>query len=380
MNCDYFVQNLCRSCAWLNKSYDEQLRAKETNLRQLFSELDVEQWLPAVASPTSGFRNKAKMVVSGTVDQPLLGILDEHNHGLDLSRCPLYAPHFFSVFETLKQFIRKAQLSPYQIEKQKGELKYILLTYSRSRNAWMLRFVLRSDKLVQNIQQRLTWLQGAIADLLVVSVNIQPEHKAVIEGEHEIVLTQNSALPETLNGIPLYISPRSFFQTNTAIAEKLYATAGMWSREQSAYSVWDLFCGIGGFGLHCTPQDGELLGIEITPEAIASATRSAQERGIKTIAFHALDVEQSINVSRSKPDLLIVNPPRRGVGKPICDWINRLQPDSLIYSSCNAETLVHDLARLKNYRVKKIQLFDMFPHTLHYEVITLLKWKETVAE
>ncbi len=370
--CPYYNSNQCHSCTWLEKPYTQQLVDKDNELRELLKDFKVEQWLPPVASSPFAFRNKAKMVVSGTVDQPLLGILDDHQRGIDLSRCPLYADYFYPVFDTLKQFIRKAQLNPYNIEKQKGELKYILLIHSRHQNAWMLRFVLRSETMVDAIRQRLTWLQDNIANLVVVSINIQPEHKAIIEGEREIVLTRTDALLEKLNGIPLYISPRSFFQTNTEIAEKLYATAAEWSRPLQAKQVWDLFCGIGGFGLHCTPPNATLRGIEITPEAIQSATRSAQEIGLQSVTFSALDVDVSIATDAKMPDLLITNPPRRGIGKRICEWITSTQPQHLLYSSCNAVTLAQDLNRIDGYAVKRVQLFDMFPNTEHYEVLVML--------
>lgn len=370
--CPYYNSNQCHSCSWLEKSYAQQLIDKDSELQELLKDFEVEQWLAPVASSPFAFRNKAKMIVNGTVDQPLLGILDDNQRGIDLSRCPLYADYFYPIFDILKQFIRKAQLNPYNIEKQKGELKYILLTHSRHQNAWMLRFVLRTETMIDAIRQRLTWLQDNITNLAVVSVNIQSEHKAIIEGEREIVLTETDALLEKLNGIPLYISPRSFFQTNTDIAEKLYATAAAWSRPLQPKQVWDLFCGIGCFGLHCTPQNASLRGIEITPEAINSATRSAHELGLHSVSFNALDVDANFSPNVAAPDLLITNPPRRGIGAHLCEWINTTKPRHLLYSSCNAETLAEDLKRIDNYEIERVQLFDMFPNTGHYEVLVML--------
>ncbi len=141
--------------------------------------------------------------------------------------------------------------------------------------------------------------------------------------------------------------------------------------------MWDLFCGVGGFGLHLASsiqgQLRDLTGIEIAPKAIASAARSASELGLTAVRFQALDAAAFAKASEDAPDLLLVNPPRRGLGAALCQSVLLLQPAWLIYSSCNPETLASDLALLsQDYQLLKVQLFDMFPHTQHAEVLTLL--------
>ncbi|MXG38032.1 methyltransferase domain-containing protein, partial [Escherichia coli] len=127
--------------------------------------------------------------------------------------------------------------------------------------------------------------------------------------------------------------------------------------------MWDLFCGVGGFGLHCTTPEMRLTGIEIAPEAIASAKQSAAELGLTNLHFQALDSTQFATAEGEIPDLVLVNPPRRGIGRELCDYLCRMAPPFIIYSSCNAQTMAKDIARLPGYRVEWVQLFDMFPDT-----------------
>ena len=374
MNCVEFLAGRCNSCSQLSVPYSEQLAKKQQQLADLMAPFTEAQLLPAVASPEEGFRTKAKMVVSGTKEQPVLGILNGQTP-VDLSACPLYPPSFASAFALIKSFIQRASLTPYQLEQKQGELKLILLSQSQHSGRFMLRFVLRSKNCLASIQKHLPWLQQQWPELEVCSVNIQPVHMAVLEGPEEILLTPQELLREELNGIPLYLTPQSFFQTNTAVAAALYATARQWAEVIPGQRLWDLFCGVGGFGLHLAQdQNRRLTGIEIAPKAIASATRSASELGLTDVKFQALDAAAFAKASDYAPDLLLVNPPRRGLGSALCQSVLALQPAWLIYSSCNPQSLASDLAVLNNdYQLLKVQLFDMFPHTEHAEVLTLLQ-------
>jgi 23S rRNA (uracil747-C5)-methyltransferase len=206
-------------------------------------------------------------------------------------------------------------------------------------------------------------------ELKVVTANIQPVHMAILEGDEEIFLTEEHRLEERFNGIPLYIRPKSFFQTNPAVAEKLYRTAAEWAGETKPARLWDLFCGVGGFALHCAAPEREITGIEIESEAILCARDSAQKSGFEGLRFESLDAATFSATAGAAPDVLIVNPPRRGLGEQLCKWIARIAPERILYSSCNAMSLAKDLEQLSGYRVNRVQLFDMFPHTPHYEAL-----------
>lgn len=372
MQCALYDAGRCRSCQWIDQPVPQQLAMKMASLRTLLDGLPVAEWCTPVGGPEQGFRNKAKMVVSGSVEKPLLGMLHRDGSPEDLTDCPLYPASFYPVFAALKPFIARAGLTPYNVARKRGELKYLLLTESQLDGGLMLRFVLRSETKLDQLRAALPALQAELPQLKVISVNIQPVHMAIMEGEQEIWLTDQRALAERFNDVPLWIRPQSFFQTNPSVAASLYATARDWVRALPVKHMWDLFCGVGGFGLHCATPEMTLTGIEIAPEAIACATQSAEELGLHNLHFQALDSTAFATAQGAVPDLVLVNPPRRGIGKPLCDYLSAMAPQWIIYSSCNAETMAKDIRALPGYRIERVQLFDMFPHTAHYEVLTLL--------
>lgn len=372
MQCALYDADRCRSCQWIERPIAEQLAAKMADLQTLLAGFTVADWCTPVCGPEQGFRNKAKMVVSGSVERPLLGMLHRDGTPEDLTDCPLYPPSFAPVFAALKPFIARAGLTPYNVARKRGELKYLLLTESQLDGGMMLRFVLRSENKLAQLRAALPWLQAQLPQLKVITANIQPVHMAIMEGEQEIFFTEQQALAERFNGVPLWIRPQSFFQTNPTVASALYATARDWVRALPVNHMWDLFCGVGGFGLHCATPEMTLTGIEIAPEAIACAKQSAAELGLDKLYFQALDSTQFATAQADIPQLVLVNPPRRGIGKALCDYLSEMAPQYIIYSSCNAQTMAKDIAHLPGYRIEKVQLFDMFPHTAHYEVLTLL--------
>ncbi|EOC1553052.1 23S rRNA (uracil(747)-C(5))-methyltransferase RlmC, partial [Cronobacter dublinensis] len=372
MHCALYDAGRCRSCQWIEQPLDTQLADKMTDLRALLAELPVGDWCAPVSGPEQAFRNKAKMVVSGSVEKPLLGMLHRDGTPVDLTECPLYPASFYAVFAALKPFIARAGLTPYNVARKRGELKYLLLTESTLDGGLMLRFVLRSTTKLEALRAALPALLAQLPQLRVVTANIQPVHMAIMEGDEEIWLTAQQALAENFNGVPLWIRPQSFFQTNPTVASALYAAARDWVRALPVNHMWDLFCGVGGFGLHCATPHMTLTGIEIAPEAIASASASAQQLGLHNVHFQALDSTDFATGQQAVPDLVLVNPPRRGIGEALCDYLSRMAPQYIIYSSCNARTMAKDIKQLPGYRIARVQLFDMFPHTAHYEVLTLL--------
>lgn len=384
MHCIHYLNGDCRSCEWLEIPYSEQLEQKTEALKRLLSPYFLQNTaiLPSIGSAEKHFRNKAKMVVSGSVECPILGILKNPSDpysAIDLADCLLYPESFSPLFPILRDFIGRAGLVPYNIAKKRGELKYILITESQYNQSVMLRFVLKSEAKRPLVERELPALLEKLPPHSVVSLNIQPQHAAVLEGEQEIFLTPEQTLEEHFNGIPLFIRPQGFFQTNPQIAAQLYATAQNWVADLPITHLWDLFCGAGGFGLHCAyqlqKQQGyiSLTGIEISPSAIACAQKSAEKLGLADIEFASLDSATfALNTTSPRPDLIIMNPPRRGIGKSLAEFLNQLGAPYLLYSSCNAKSMATDFACLTSYQIAKVQLFDMFPHTEHYEVLTLL--------
>jgi len=370
MLCHHFEAGRCRSCAWLGTPYDAQLVAKQRLVEELVA-MPAGSWLPPVASAGMGFRNKAKMVVHGTVEEPTLGILGPTGSGVDLRDCPLHTAGIRAALPALAGFVTRARLAPYDVAARRGELKHLLVTESPD-GELMVRFVLRSQEPVARIRKHLPALRAELPALAVASVNLLPEHKAVLEGDRELLLTERETLTMRVAGLALHLRPQSFFQTNTAMAAELYARGRAWVAEAAPGTVWDLYCGVGGFALAVAGTGAAVTGVEVSGEAVASATLSASEAGLDGVRFIAADATAYAVGSAAPPDLVVVNPPRRGVGPELAGWLERSGVARVLYSSCNAQTLATDLAAMPSLRPVRGQLLDMFPHTAHYEVLTLL--------
>ncbi len=366
--CSYYDTHVCHSCGWIDYHYAEQLKLKFTRLHTLLEPFSVRDWIKPATSPLKGFRNKAKMVATPSLQGVVLGLSDE----VSLIDCPLYDVSMQKVLHSVQAWLRELGIKAYDVKKRKGELKYVLLTRSSADNSMMLRFVLRSHGIVSRLENSLPSLIAAHPELKVVTANIQPVHMAILEGDEEIFFTEQRRLEDRLNGIPLFIRPKSFFQTNPEVAAKLYKTAAEWVDESKPNRIWDLFCGVGGFALHCASPERDIIGIEIEPEAIACARDSAARLEMSNLRFESLDTASFGADSGAKPDVVIVNPPRRGLGEQLCKWLMRVDADRILYSSCNATSLAKDLESLSGYTLRRVQLFDMFPHTEHYEVLVEL--------
>ncbi|WP_416953716.1 methyltransferase domain-containing protein [Nocardioides sp. T5] len=367
--CHHFDAYRCRSCTLLGTTRDDQLSDKEAHARGLVS---APVWLPTVAGPDVGFRNKAKMAVGGTVDAMTLGILDRDLVGVDLRDCGLHSDGLRAALDRVGSWVSDAGLTPYDVGARRGELKHVLLTESPD-GELMLRLVMRSTALEARVRSRLPALLEAVPALRVVTINLQPEHKAVLEGEREIVLTAESTLPMRLaTGVTLRLGPRSFFQTNTRVAEALYDQARSWvAALPEVHTAWDLYCGVGGFALHLAGPGRDVLGVEVSADAVDAASSTAAELGVAA-QFVAADATAYALGSDAVPDLVVVNPPRRGIGSDLAAWLETSGVRHVVYSSCNAESLARDLALMPSLRPVEARVLDMFPHTTHYEVMVLL--------
>lgn len=414
--CQLHDASLCRSCPNLDLPLAQQLQLKQSAVQAtLAGQVETAAWLEPFASAPSHFRNKAKLAVSGTTHAPVLGLVDRFDNGTDLTSCPLHVNEIKAALAPLTRAITRMGLQPYSIVKRRGELKHVLITASAN-GQLMVRFVLRSTAQLPAIRKGAPRLQSELPGLRVLSVNIQPRPAAILEGEREIILSQDSTLdmplylPE-LGGdgvvvnnkksvLPLVLPPQSFFQTNSDVAAGLYAQARAWARDyaggqagaltgepgaggahpdatQSSQSIWDLYCGVGGFALALAQPGAQVLGVEVSAPAIDGARAAAARLGLTSpqVRFEAGDasvLDASGQVyGHDKPDLLVVNPPRRGIGE-LAASIEGSGIKRVLYSSCNPASLAKDLEVMSSYRVRRARLFDMFPYTNHAEVLVEL--------
>lgn len=372
--CPHYEAWRCRSCTLLPLEYPDQLASKEASCRALLADVADPVWEPAVTSAPAGFRNKAKLVVGGTAADPTLGILDRLGAGVDLRDCALYPAGLQAAFHPLAAFIGRADLVPYDVPTRRGELKNVLVTVSPD-GELMVRFVLRSTEALPRIRKHLPALLADLPQARVVSANLLPEHKAVVEGEQEVLLTEQITLRMRVNGLDLHLRPQSFFQTNTEVAAALYRQGRQWVDLAGPAEVWDLYCGVGGFALHATAPGRRVTGVEVSAEAVASAEQSRDEAGLTGVRFLVGDATEAAEQRAQdggRPDLVVVNPPRRGIGPRLAGWLESSGVPEVVYSSCNAQSLARDLAAMPSLRATRARVLDMFPQTDHYEVMVAL--------
>lgn len=376
--CSYFNQSICRSCDLLTLDYLDQIQLKERTLRNALTEISPVKLLDSVKSAPMNFRNKAKLVVTGTVENPILGLWGESNldEGRELLECPLHVKAINEILPVLKEFITLSKLEPYQISSKKGELKGVILFHSESSNETYLRLILRSKESIDRIKKNQNFLLNRFPHLKCLSVNIQPVAHAILEGEEELFITNNTSINHKSGSVTFSLGPRAFVQTNQAVAEKLYATAAQWVKEADSERFMELFCGQGAFSFHCAPYIKAGLGIEINPDAIGEAKKTAEKYHQDHLKFKSADAGSiKETIEEFAPDIILVNPPRRGLAGA-CELLLESKPEKIIYSSCNHETLVSDLKKLAiDYEIVRAQIFDMFPHTNHFETLVELNRK-----
>lgn len=353
-------------------TYEDQILAKERRVHDLLGASGETRWLPTVTSPESGYRNKAKMVVAGSADDPTLGILDENGLGVDLIDCGICAPSLRATFPAIIRAIRQSGLAPYSVPQRRGDIKYVIVTLSPSGEI-MVRFIVRSAENIPALRGQTSALISLRPEIKVISVNIQPDHKAVLEGDEEVILTPQKHLTMSLAGLELRLRPQSFFQTNTAVAAELYEQVRSWVHQTQPAKIWDLYCGVGGFAFASAGPNRLITGVETSKEAVRSARATAQSTGATTVTFRAADSTAFALNAKTHPDLVIVNPPRRGIGSRLGEWLNTSGIAQIIYSSCNPQSLRNDLDQLPGYRIREGRVLDMFPNTEHLEVAVLLE-------
>ena len=367
--CSYYNENKCKSCDLIESSYSEQITLKQDVLSRSLQGLKVPEFLTPVTSGQTHFRNKAKLVVSGTLEDPVIGIL-----GSELLDCPLHLQKINELLPALKAFISTAKLVPYDISQRTGELKGLILFHGEATNETYLRFVLRSKEAIDRIKKHLPSFQSAFPHLKCISINIQPIPQAILEGEEEIFLTERTSILHRLGDITFRLGPRAFVQTNQVVASTLYRTAANWIEEANLKKFVELYCGQGAFSFFAAPYVESGLGIEINEDAINVANETAKEFKLTQLNFKSADAASVGElVKQFSPEVILVNPPRRGLDKAINVLLDN-KPEVIIYSSCSHETLARDLKELKNnYCISKIQIFDMFPNSSHFETLVELK-------
>lgn len=368
----------CLGCPLISMQYQAQLQFKQQRVEQAlaalipaesFSALPV---LPAV--DTLGYRTSAKLVFARKREKLLLGLYRRGSHDVvDIAECPVHHPLINRIAAIVRDDVARQQVSIYHPRHQRGLLRYLLIRVSPDNGRALVTFVCH-DRDYQDLPKLAKKLVKKVPEVIGVHQNINSSSGNVILGTESIKLLGHPDLIEQIGDIRLHIAPESFFQVNTRQAARMYALITDWAALTGKETVVDLFCGIGGIALSLAKGARSVTGIEVVPEAVRNAKANAALNNLGNCRFVAGDALAELQRLASSPDLVTVNPPRKGCGEELTRHLIALRPAQIIYVSCDPDTLAADLKQLLDggYRIKRLQPVDMFPQTAHIETLVQL--------
>ena len=389
--CAHF--GLCGGCKWQYLSYKDQLAFKQQIVEDAFSRIgkvDIGEVLPIMGAPADrSYRNKLEFTFSNKrwlTQEQIDSEEDFERNGLgfhikgyfdkvvDVEQCHLQD----SLQNEIRNFIRPRALEKgitfYDIRERRGNLRNLILRNNR-RGEWML--ILAIWELDEDIKSLLEEVKEQFPQISSLQYVINQKANDTISDLDCVVFHGSDHLIETLGEYRFKIGPKSFFQTNTEQAERLYGKAIEFAGLKGGETLYDLYTGVGSIGIYMSNGCEKVVGLEYVPEAIEDAKENARLNDINHCHFYAGDVKDLLGPElfekHGKADVLVVDPPRAGMHGDVVESILEAEPPKVVYISCNPSTQARDIALMDaKYRVEKIQPVDMFPQTTHIENIALL--------
>lgn len=397
----------CGGCQVQAMDYAAQLAFKEKKVRNNLIRLGgfSEEETDALMEPIVGmeepyrYRNKAQFPVGLDKEGNIVaGFYAARTHDIiPVTDCLLGVPVNREILETVIAYMNECKVRPYDEKTGKGLVRHVLIRYGFTTKEIMVCLIINgkslpaSDKLIAKL--------SVIEGMESISININTKNTNVILGDvteciwgkpyitdyiHLRDCDSEFALTDT--AIAYHISPQSFYQVNPVQTEKLYSLALAYAGLTGKESVWDLYCGIGTISLFLAGKAGKVYGVEIVPQAIEDAKNNAKLNGITNAEFFVGKAEEVLPEFYEKnmangaagdmlhPDVIVVDPPRKGCDEKCLDTMLKMQPERIVYVSCDSATLARDLRILVDggYELKKVRAVDQFSHTTHVESVVLL--------
>ncbi|MGE4169845.1 MAG: 23S rRNA (uracil(1939)-C(5))-methyltransferase RlmD [Candidatus Margulisiibacteriota bacterium] len=382
-NCVHFPT--CGGCQMMDVPYPNQLVFKQAQLSDLFAKT-LPDLLPTLkpiigAEVTQFHRNKMEFSFGqgrkeGDIIDPTQLVLGLKQRGrfdevVPISDCKLQDPQTNAILAFTQTFFQNRGLPGWSALKRGGVLRQLLLRHAKASDTWLV-VVTASEFHEAIFNDYARELQAKFPNVVSVSHALNTGLGDGILGLHpQTLLAGTTHIEEQLGPYRFRISPASFFQTHSKQAEVLYATIANAVTITPNDVVFDLYCGTGTIGLFVADKAKHVYGIEENPAAILNAIENAKQNGIHNVTFKTENVKNFLKFTDLKPDVVIVDPPRDGLIPKALRRLVAAQPQQLVYVSCNPNTLVRDLPEILagGYRVLSIQPVDMFPHSLHVEVV-----------
>jgi 23S rRNA (uracil1939-C5)-methyltransferase len=391
--CSHF--GICGGCQWQMLPYEKQLEYKQDQVIQSFKRIGKLE-LPVIppilgSEKTIHYRNKLEYTFSNRryllreeLADPQISALQNaagfHARGIfdkvvDVETCYLQDEPTNSIRREIKSWAIENGGSFYDIQRHEGWLRNVQIRLCRTGELMVNVVFGNFDEPLQN--SLLGHLQKRFPEITTLLYTINPKWNDSLTGLQPVAFFGKGYVIEKLEDFSFKIGPKSFFQTNTTQAERLYQIVRDFADLKGTETIYDLYCGTGSIGIFLSSQVKKLVGIELVPEAIEDAKENALLNEVHHAAFFAGDVTEVCNndffENQGRPDLIISDPPRAGMSDKLVTKLLEIAAEKIVYVSCNPATQARDLHLLSDkYRISAVQPVDMFPHTLHIENVTAL--------
>lgn len=375
----------CGGCNLRHIDYEETLEIKRSIVQNL---VDKTLKNRIKVAPVLGmgnpyyYRNKAQYPVGiGKDGKPSIGVFANRTHEIiPIEKCFIQDQRIEEVAKYIYNFAIENRISIYNEETRKGSLRHIVIKIGKQTEEIMVILVTNEVNL-KNEKKLVAELLNKFTNIKTIVKNVNSKNTNVILGDQNINLYGDGYIIDNLGDYTFKISPLSFYQVNPIQAEALYNIGVEAANITKEDTVFDLYCGIGTITIFMSKYAKKVYGIEIVEEAIQMAKENAKINDVKNIEFIAGDVEiildNLINKKNIMPDIIMIDPPRKGLDNTSITNILNIKPKKLVYISCNPATLIRDLAELEEaYEIKSIKPVDMFPFTSHVETVSVLTLKK----
>ncbi|MCH5198308.1 MAG: 23S rRNA (uracil(1939)-C(5))-methyltransferase RlmD [Oscillospiraceae bacterium] len=377
---DCVVFPRCGGCVFRHISYEAELRYKEQRVKDAFSRIGhIDTAFEPIEGSVSfnGYRNKAQYAVQSQNGRLLTGFYAPFSHRvINCPGCLLQPPEFGGILKTISRWAEKYKISAYDEKNRSGLLRHIYIRKGFGTGEIMVCLVINGERIFKK-DQLLRALLNENNNIKTVLLNHNTADTNVILGTENSVIFGQGYIEDILCGKRFKLSPLSFYQVNHDGAERLYKKAAELALTNKTNTVVDLYCGTGTIGLTLADKVQKLIGVEIVPDAVKDAEINAKLNGIKNAEFICADASlaaEKLKERGVKPDAVILDPPRKGCDEKLLKTVAEMEPQRIVYVSCDPATLSRDCAVLQKlgYKAETAKPFDMFPRTAHVETVVLL--------
>ncbi|MBR1886168.1 MAG: 23S rRNA (uracil(1939)-C(5))-methyltransferase RlmD [Schwartzia sp.] len=373
------VYAACGGCQLQHLSYEAQLREKRRQVEDAVRHiggLDGVEICPTIGGEPWGYRNKMQFPVGRVGGKAVIGCFAQGSHTIvDTQLCHIQHRMNNELMNAMREAVRELRIPVYDEDRHAGLVRHIVGRVGVNGDAMAV--VVTARRELPQAKELVKFLRARVPRLVSVHQNVQTYRNNVILGRETKLLWGKPTIHDIIGPLTFQVSPRSFFQVNTAQAETLYKKALEFANLGGGETVIDAYCGTGTITLFLARKARKTYGIEVVPPAILDARKNARANHIRNAEFivgDAADVMPRLYREGVRPDVVVTDPPKAGCTSVVLETFARMNPSRIVYVSCNPATLARDLAILDGlgYHTEKIQPVDMFPMTSHIETVSLI--------